>query len=136
MLITNQLAYDTWVRCGSFPLAGKELGVTPGKVRLKVRQLLTEQGDSIEGLTERSQLAKINEYTLRNYTNLREMVKNDSYPNGVAVYHVKDKLIYSNPGNHSGHRLVGVYNRDSASDDVRDDLFWYIKNYMETNDAN
>lgn len=118
-------------RCGSVSLAAKELGVDACRMRTKLQRDLQGIGESSDHLKPRVQNRVIEKYLDRKFTDVRVRIRAPYNVNGVAICHVHNRLVTRNPNDIEG-KLVGVYDRDGDADDMRDDLYWYVKNEMET----
>ena len=130
MNAVGQMMIDTLKRMGSMQLAAEQVGISATDFRQKMIRDLENLGQPTEHLRVRDSIAVINQYLDRPYTKVRQRINNPYNIAGVAICHVHNRLVVRNPNNIEG-TLVGVYDRNSHTDDMRDDLYWYVKNHME-----
>ena len=130
MNAVGQMMIDTLKRMGSLQLAAEQVGISATDFRSKMIRDLENLGQPTDHLRVRDSIAVINQYLDRPYTKVRQRISNPYNIAGVAICHVQNRLVVRNPNKLEG-TLVGVYDRDSHTDDMRDDLYWYIKNHME-----
>lgn len=130
MRVTTQALNDALNRCGSVQLAAEHMGTTQARFRSTLKRRLESAGQSSEHLEVKRCIEVIDQYLDRPYKVIRSRIINPRNAHGVAICHVDNGLIVRNPNKVEG-TLVGVYDRDGSADDMRDDLYWYVKNYME-----
>jgi hypothetical protein len=130
MRVPTEILNHALNRCGSVQLAADYIGMNATKFRATLTRHLQSAGESAEHLQVRKCIEVINKYLDKPYQRVRERIANPRNPYGVAICHVDDRLVVRNPNKIEG-TLVGVYDRDGSTDDMRDDLYWYVKNHME-----
>jgi len=129
--INRQIAFDTWQKCGNVSLAAKELGTSTTNLRARLRSYYKHHGLDLRHLDKQHQIEVISSKCKYRYKNLRMMIHQQCYILGVGVFDVDGELLFAQPEKYGVEHLVGVYDRDSDHDDMREDLYWYVTNVME-----
>ena len=126
---TVEQCFEMYERTGSLEDAAIAIGEPVRKMRQKMQAYLKRRGMDYEWLSPHAQVRVINKYTERSFDKFLEHLKM-SCGKPVAVCRVGDKIRFVKPEQIEGD-LIGVYDGNSKTDDRRDDLYWYVKNYME-----
>jgi len=132
MQITREIAYETWRRCGSMTLAAEELSTTLSNIRNRLLSYFRHNDLDTDEIQVYAQIDTINKYCRTDYRNLRTMIGQEMYFDGVGVYDIDGELIFSKFGRYDEKYLVGVYDKRSDAEDARNDLYWYVTTQMET----
>lgn len=118
---------------GSVRLTAEAIGLQPSQVRNHLKKHAEQTGQDVNQFHTPSQTAKINEYLPQTFNNVRQLLNNETM-SGVALCEI-DGIIKAVSANKATGNLIGVYEKGSSSEYMRDDLYWYITNVMETDNA-
>lgn len=133
MQITRELAYETWRRCGSMTIAANELGTTLTNMRNRLISYFKHNDLDTEEVQIYAQINTINKFCRYDYRNLRTMIGQECYYDGVAVYDIDGEIVFGKPGKYDEKYMIGVYDKRSDAEDARSDLYWYVTTQLETN---
>lgn len=118
---------------GSAELAADELNMSVSKFKNKLIKDLEAEGKPAGHLRTQHQVTMINKYLDRDFIALQKRIASP-YTKDIAVCHLHNSLVVRKVSEVEG-QLVGVYNKSGDTSSLRDDLYWYITNHMETSNV-
>jgi len=133
-MISQREAYQTYQRCGSVHLTAEALGQKPADVREKLKRYMESRGLDASRFHQPTQTEKIEAYSAQSFKVMRERMNKDT-TNPVYVCDI-DGQIKAVSENKAAGTLIGVYEKGVPTEYMRDDIYWYITNYMEADDDN
>lgn len=125
-------AYKAYRKCGSVHLAAEHLGLRPSHVRRQLKEYVEALGYDGSEFHQPSQTEKINQYAPQTYNCIRQLMGQDTM---TPIYICEiDGEVRAVSAKKAEGTLIGVYEKGSPSEFMRDDLYWYITTHMEAQD--
>lgn len=120
---------ELYERTGCLERVAEKVGWPATKIRNQMQRFLKKRGMDYEHLSPHLQTKLIDKHTEKPLSKFMEHYQAQC-GRPVAACRVGDKIKFVAINKIEGD-LIGVYNSDSKANDRREDLYWYIKNYME-----
>jgi len=121
--------YRQFKKYGSVRMTAEAIGLQSSDVRSHLKKHAEQTGRDPMQFHTPSQTEKINEYTPQTFNGLRQLMSNDTM--SILAVCEKDGTIRAVAPHNAFGNLIGVYEKGSPSEYMRDDLYWYITNVME-----
>ena len=121
--------YRQFKKYGSVRMTAEAIGLQSSDVRSHLKKHAEQTGRDPMQFHTPSQTEKINEYTPQTFNGLRQLINNDTM-SPLALCEI-DGMIKAVSLDKASGDLIGVYEKGSPSEYMRDDLYWYITNVME-----
>jgi len=128
-MYNSEQLYRLFEKYGSVKMTAKAVNLQPSGVRLHLKKHAEKTGRDPMQFHTPSQTDKINEYTPQTFNGLRQLMSNDTM--SILAVCEKDGTIRAVAPHNAFGNLIGVYEKGSPSEYMRDDLYWYITNVME-----
>ena len=127
---TLETILSEYKRQGSVVMTAKALNISNELVRGRLKRHYEKLGLPTGEFEVMIQQNKINEYTAQNFAYMRKRFS--KYPDVDYEFWIKDGKIHCSRPEKTQGEVIGVYNWMSDPDEMRYDIYWYITNYMET----
>lgn len=133
-MATPQQCLTAYRKTGCLDLAAEMLDLPKTKVTLKIRSYLQNTGQDWAWMSRDHQVQTISKYMERPYYYISRLLGQPTCE-GLAICNVDGVIKYMRPHKIVGD-LIGVYDRNGNANQRREDIYWYVKNYMETDNVN
>lgn len=121
-------------KTGCLDLAAEMLKEPRNRLAIKIKRYLKKTGQDYDWISRNHQVDTINQYMDRPYTYVSQTIAQPTVEK-IAICNVDGVIKYMRPEKIEGD-LIGVYDRNGNANQRRDDIYWYIKTYMETQNVN
>lgn len=128
-MISQREAYQTYKRFGCVQLTADALGQKPADVRAKLKKYMESMGLDASRFHQPSQTKKIEQYSAQSFKAMRELMNKET-TNPLYVCDIDGQIKGVSEGKAAG-TLIGVYEKGVSTEYMRDDIYWYITNYLE-----
>lgn len=125
---------DAYEKAGCLDLAAEMLNEPRHRVATKIRRHLKNTGQDYEWFSRNHQVDTINKYMDKPYLYVSQMIAQPTVDK-IAICAVDGVIKYMRPEKIEGD-LIGVYDRNGNANQRREDIYWYVKTYLETDNAN
>lgn len=132
-MATPQECLKAYRKAGCLDLAADMLDLPKTHVTRKIRAYLQNTGQNWEWMSRDHQVQVINKYMDRPYYYISRLIGQPTFDE-LAVCNVDGVIKYMRPNKIEGD-LIGVYDKHGNANQRREDIYWYVINHMETNDA-
>lgn len=124
------LVYFAWREHGSIVRGADALDMEVPKFRYNLRRYMQRHGMPTDHISVEHQREIINKFLAQDFTACRRRMTERPHQN--YSFYLKDGAIHFARSDKMDGKLIGVYNSLSIVDEVRDDLYWFVTNEMET----
>lgn len=120
----------TYKKAGSVHLTAEILGITQTKARDAIKDYLQSIGESDDMVSPHHQNRVIEPFLKYSLKQMRATLMASPNPE-MAMVNI-DGVIQMVAMHKLQGDLIGVYDKECHTDDMRDDVYWYCLNEMET----